>query len=146
MQNNFIEELENRGKKNIKDKELKIGELLVEENNWMGDNEGKNKQLDDLNDELNKYTGATDKLRKLGGLKGKISQKVSSITKEHKFFTENTVCPTCTQPIDEEFRLNRITDAQSKAKELQSGYIELEEAIKEEERARASFFYFVKGD
>ena len=139
MQNNFIEELENRGKKNIKDKELKIGELLVEENNWMGDNEGKNKQLDDLNDELNKYTGATDKLRKLGGLKGKISQKVSSITKEHKFFTENTVCPTCTQPIDEEFRLNIITDAQSKAKELQSGYIELEEAIKEEEERERHF-------
>ena len=139
MQNNFIEELENRGKKNIKDKELKIGELLVEENNWMGDNEEKNRQLDVLNNELNKYTGATDKLRKLGGLKGKISQKVSSITKEHKFFTENTVCPTCTQPIDEEFRLNRITDAQSKAKELQSGYIELEEAIKEEEERERHF-------
>ncbi len=139
MQNNFIEELENRGKKNIKDKELKIGELLVEENNWMGDNEEKNRQLDDLNNELNKYTGATDKLRKLGGLKGKISQKVSSITKEHKFFTENTVCPTCTQPIDEEFRLNRITDAQSKAKELQSGYKELEEAIKEEEERERHF-------
>ena len=139
MQNNFIEELENRGKKNIKDKELKIGELLVEENNWMGDNEEKNRQLDGLNNELNKYTGATDKLRKLGGLKGKISQKVSSITKEHKFFTENTVCPTCTQPIDEEFRLNRITDAQSKAKELQSGYIELEEAIKEEEERERHF-------
>tara|TARA_A100001201_G_scaffold118555_1_gene102097 strand:- start:323 stop:2035 length:1713 start_codon:yes stop_codon:yes gene_type:complete len=139
MQNNFIEELENRGKKNIEDKELKIGELLVEENNWMGDNEEKNRQLDDLNNELSKYTGATDKLRKLGGLKGKISQKVSSITKEHKFFTENTVCPTCTQPIDEEFRLNRITDAQSKAKELQSGYIELEEAIKEEEERERHF-------
>ncbi len=139
MQNNFIEELENRGKKNIEDKELKIGELLVEENNWMGDNEEKNRQLDNLNNELNKYTGATDKLRKLGGLKGKISQKVSSITKEHKFFTENTVCPTCTQPIDEEFRLNRITDAQSKAKELQSGYKELEEAIKEEEERERHF-------
>ena len=49
--------------------------------------------------------------------KGKISQKVSTITKEHKFFTQNTVCPTCTQSIDEEFRLNKIEDAQSKAKE-----------------------------
>ena len=42
MQENFInEELENRGKKNIEDKESKIGKLLVEENNWMGDNEEK---------------------------------------------------------------------------------------------------------
>jgi hypothetical protein len=56
-----------------------------------------------------KVIGAGDKLVKLNNLKGKISQKVSAITKEHKFFTENTVCPTCTQTIEEEFRLNRIT-------------------------------------
>ena len=81
--------------------------------------------------------GAGEKLVKLNNLKGKISQKVSAITKEHKFFTENTVCPTCTQNIEEEFRLNRITDAQNKAKELQKGYQDLEETIKfEQERER----------
>ena len=137
MQENFIDELENRGKKNIEDKESKIGNLLVEENKWMGDNEEKNRELVDLQGKLEEYTGATEKLRKLGNLKGKISNKVSSITKEHKFFSQNTVCPTCGQGIEESFRINRITDAQNKAKELQSGYKELEEAInKEEERER----------
>ena len=139
MQKDFIEELENRGKDNIKDKENKIGKLLVEENTYMGSNEELEKKHGDLNKELENYIGATEKLRKLGGLKGKISQKVSSITKEHKFFTENTVCPTCTQSIDEEFRINRIKDAQDKAKELQSGYKELEEAIKEEEERERHF-------
>jgi DNA repair exonuclease SbcCD ATPase subunit len=137
MQENFIDELENRGKKNIEDKESKIGNLLVEENKWMGDNEEKNRELVDLQSKLEEYTGATEKLRKLGNLKGKISNKVSSITKEHKFFSQNTVCPTCGQGIEESFRINRITDAQDKAKELQSGYTELEQAInKEEERER----------
>ena len=137
MQENFIDELENRGKKNIEDKESKIGKLLIEENNWMGDNEEKNRELVDLQGKLEEYTGATEKLRKLGNLKGKISNKVSSITKEHKFFSQNTVCPTCGQGIEESFRINRITDAQDKAKELQSGYTELEQAInKEEERER----------
>jgi DNA repair exonuclease SbcCD ATPase subunit len=84
-------------------------------------------------------TGATKKLRTLGQLKGKISNKVSTITKEHKFFTENTVCPTCDQAIEETFRINRISDAQTKAKELQSGYKELEEAIKEEEERERQF-------
>ena len=85
MQKNFIEELENRGKKNIKDKELKIGKLLVEENNWMGDNEEKNIELVELQGKLESYDGATEKLRKLGNLKGKISNKVSTITKDHNF-------------------------------------------------------------
>ena len=139
MQENFIEELETRGKENIKQKESKIGELLVEENNWMGDNEEKNRELVGLQGKLERYTGATEKLRTLGNLKGKISNKVSTITKEHKFFTQNTVCPTCTQPIEETFRINKIEDAQSKAKELQSGYKELEVAIKEEEERERQF-------
>ncbi len=144
MQENFIEELENRGKKNIEDKESKIGELLVEENNWMGDNEEKNKELLELQNKLEDYNGATEKLRTLGNLKGKISNKVSTITKEHKFFTQNTVCPTCDQAIEETFRINRINDAQTKAKELQSGYKELEEAIKKEEERERQFLTLSK--
>ena len=137
MQKDFIEELENRGKENIKEKEDKIQGLLNEENDLMNANESINWEVQSVEQRLEVLTGATEKLRKLGNLKGKISNKVSTITKEHKFFTENTVCPTCNQDIEETFRINRITDAQNKAKELQSGYKELEEAInKEEERER----------
>ena len=139
MQKNFIEELESRAAEDIKSKESNIMSLLDEENKFMHDNIKIVEELDDLNIVLKSYTGATEKLRKLGNLKGKISNKVSTITKEHKFFTENTVCPTCDQAIEETFRINRINDAQTKAKELQSGYKELEEAIKEEEERERQF-------
>ena len=139
MQENFIEELENRAKQNVSDKEIKIGNLLVEENDWMGINETNNMQLASLQKQIEGYAGAAEKLRTLGNLKGKISNKVSTITKEHKFFTQNTVCPTCTQSIEETFRINKIEDAQNKAKELQSGYNELEEAIKKEEERERQF-------
>ena len=95
---------------------------------------------------LEEYSGATEKLRTLGNLKGKISNKVSSITKEHKFFTQNTVCPTCGQGIEETFRINRIKDAQDKAKELQSGYKELEQAINKEEERERQFTTSIEGD
>jgi DNA repair exonuclease SbcCD ATPase subunit len=139
MQEDFMEELENRAKQNVSDKELKIGNLLVEENDWMGINETKNIELASLQKRIEGYAGAAEKLRTLGNLKGKISNKVSTITKEHKFFTQNTVCPTCTQSIEETFRINKIEDAQNKAKELQSGYNELEEAIKNEEDRERQF-------
>ena len=139
MQKNFIEELELRGKENIKSKETKIQNILVEENDLMNNNAIIEEDVFKLNKEVECVTGATSKLRKLGNLKGKISNKVSTITKEHKFFTENTVCPTCTQSIEEDFRINKINDAQTKAKELQSGYKELEVAIKEEEERERQF-------
>ena len=144
MQQNFIEQLENTGKEKIEEKEEKISQLLAEENDYMITNTKIVEEQDDHNKVLESYTGATEKLRKLGNLKGKISQKVSTITKEHKFFTENTVCPTCTQSIDEEFRINKINDAQTKAKELQSGYKELEEAIKGEEERERQFITLSK--
>ena len=137
MQENFIEEIESRGKENIKSKEVRISELLNEENNLMNDNAYIEEDVFKLTKEIEGLDSAKEKLRTLGNLKGKISNKVSTITKEHKFFTQNTVCPTCNQDIEETFRINRIKDAQDKAKELQSGYKELEQAInKEEERER----------
>ena len=139
MQKNFIDELENLGNANINANKEKIVNLDKEIGDYMSDNSSMEEPLRELIQEQESITGYAEKLRKLGNLKGKISQKVSSITKEHKFFTENTVCPTCTQSIEEEFRLNRIKDAQDKAKELQSGYKELEEAIKEEEDRERQF-------
>jgi DNA repair exonuclease SbcCD ATPase subunit len=137
MQRRFIEELENRGNANINSNKEKIANLDIEVGNYMDENAKIEESIFGYVKEQEEVTGAAEKLGKLNNLKGKISQKVSVITKEHKFFTENTVCPTCTQNIEEEFRLNRIADAQTKAKELQQGFKELEETIKfEEERER----------
>jgi DNA repair exonuclease SbcCD ATPase subunit len=137
MQKNFIEELENRGNVRINSNQEKITNLDAEIGIYMNMNASTEEDIFKYTKEQEYVTGAAEKLRKLGNLKGKISQKVSTITQEHMFFTENTVCPTCKQSIEEDFRINKITDAQNKAKELQSGYKELEDAIKgEEERER----------
>jgi len=139
MQKNFIGELENRGNANINANKEKITNLMNEVGDYIQQNSSLEENIIKRTKEQEQVTGATDKLRKLGNLKGKISQKVSTITEEHKFFTENTVCPTCTQDIDERFRLDRIADAQNKAKELQSGYKELEDAIRDQEKREHQF-------
>ena len=144
MQQEFIEELENRGNANINANKEKIDNLMDEVVIYMKENSLTEEEVFKYTKEQECVTGAAEKLRKLGNLKGKLSQKVSTITKEHKFFTENTVCPTCTQSIEETFRINRINDVQSKAKELQSGYKELEEAIKEEEERERQFITLSK--
>ena len=144
MQKNFIEQLESSGNANINSNKEKIANLDKEIGDYMEKNSLLEEDVFKYTKDQEYVTGATEKLRKLGNLKGKISQKVSTITKEHKFFTENTVCPTCTQSIEETFRINRITDAQNKAKELQSGYKELEEAIKEEEERERQFIALSK--
>ena len=144
MQKSFIQDLEETGKKNAKDKEDKIVTLSGEINAYEGELEYLSDELNVINKDIEMFSGSNKKLRKLGNLRGKLSQKVSTITKEHKFFTDNTVCPTCTQSIDEAFRIDRINDAKSKAKELEKGYKELEEAIRLEEERETQFKEFTK--
>ena len=144
MQKSFIEELENRGNANIDANNRKISDLGSEIEIYMTENAGTEEQIFKYTKEQEEVVGSEYKLEKLNNLKGKISQKVSVITKEHKFFTENTVCPTCTQTIEEKFRLNRIEDAQSEAKKLQKGFLELEDAIKFEQERERQFIVLSK--
>ena len=144
MQKKLIIEIEETASTAIQEKENKIQQLLTEENNLINGNAVIEEDIFKLNKEMEDVVGAGEKLKTLSNLKGKISNKVSTITKEHKFFTQNTVCPTCTQPIEETFRINKIEDAQNKAKELQSGYKELEQAINEEEERERQFIQISK--
>jgi len=139
MQENFISELEERGNANINANQEKINSLDAEVLAYMKENSILEEDVFKFIKEQESVIGAGKKLVKLNNLKGKLSQKVGTITKEHKFFTENTVCPTCTQDIEEEFRLNKIVDVQNRAKELQSGYQELETTIKFEQEKERQF-------
>ena len=139
MQKNFISDLEETGKKNIQDKRDKIKQIGTDIDSHLKEVDGYNGELKAVEEKMQDFSGSDTKLKKLGTLRGKLQQKVATITKEHKFFSENTVCPTCTQSIEESFRLNRINDAETKAKELQQGFEELEEAIRLEEENENQF-------
>jgi DNA repair exonuclease SbcCD ATPase subunit len=138
-QKDFIEKLEKNEKDFIKQKENKIAKLLDLSEQLSLDTQQLESEVETLNFQLEDFSGVSDKLKKLVTLKGKIQQKVFTITEDHKFFTDNTVCPTCKQNIEEEFRLNKINDAQVSAKELQKGFQELETAIQDEERRELEF-------
>ena len=144
MQKSFIKELEHQGKNNINENEKKRDTLsdeinvLTTKNGTLGDD------VYEVIEEQKDLTGAGEKLLKLNNLKGKLSQKVSTITKEHKFFSDNVTCPTCTQSIEESFRLNKINDVQTKARELKKGFEDLEESIKTEQDRERHFINLSK--
>ncbi len=118
--NNIIKEKIRGIKEEVKVLTLKkesLNDKVAMQEKFMDEIASQGKDRINLTKRQEEVTGATEKLRKLGNLKGKISQRVTTITK----------------------RINKIADAQTKAKELQSGYKELEEAIKNEEEREHQF-------
>jgi DNA repair exonuclease SbcCD ATPase subunit len=140
MQKEFIESVEKSGKENIEKKKDKITSITTYIDQLSAENAQKVEEVSNtLQPQLENLLDASKKLKQLSNLKGKISEKVSSITEQHKFFNNNSVCPTCTQTIEEEFRLNKVSESETKAKELQQGYNELKEAIQQEEKREREF-------
>ena len=144
MQKSFIEQIENRENNSINFNKEKINELQKEINTYISNNESLNNKISKLNENQEKVANCSDKLTKLNNFRGKISQKVLLITKENKFFNENTSCPTCTQTIDEQFRLSKIKETRDKIDELENGYKELEDTIKKEKERELKFIALSK--
>lgn len=139
LQKKFIEKIENDGNANINNNKQKILELDFEIESIMILNEDLEKTNLQIQKELVDHIGASERLKKFGTLKGKLLEKVSNLTKEYKFFEDNTVCPTCTQHIEETFRLNKIGETKDKLKSLKDGYDELEKTIRDEEIKEQKF-------
>ena len=87
----------------------------------MNRNSGLNTEVETLKNNLIKFDGHKEKLKEYGSIKGKISQKISTLVKDHKFFNDNSVCPYLWSGDIESLRVNRIRTSQDKAKELQEG-------------------------
>ena len=139
MQRNFINTIETQSKDDIKIKFDKIEKLNISIQKTFEASTKQEDVLIDLRKQLDDVENASERLREYGNIKGKLSSKIQTIVKEHKFFTENTVCPTCSQDIEESFRVNRISDSQTKAQELREGYNQLQSAIQKEELRESQF-------
>lgn len=139
MQKNFIDEIEKQSQDTIKDKETKIDENNCKIDLCKIDNEKLNYNIKELSEKIKEFSTVKSKLKKLEVLKGKLSNKIQTIKKEADFFTENHTCPTCTQPIQEQFRTDKLKQTNDTIQEVTQGYAELEKMICEEEEREAKF-------
>ena len=139
MQARFIEDVTKRGEEHIEEKREDIKTKMFSKNELSQENIEVLTEIEALTARLEELNDAGDKLRKLGGLRGKIQQKISTLTKNHKFFSDNTSCPTCTQDIDEDLKSKKIDELTKDAKKLKKGFKELEETIAAEEARENEF-------
>jgi DNA repair exonuclease SbcCD ATPase subunit len=139
IQEKFIEEIEKRNNADIQSKQSKLIGIENTKQSLLDSNKVILSESDDYQKKLIEVSNASSKLKKLESIKIKLLQKVSTITEEHEFFQENSVCPTCTQSIEDEFRLNKIADISNKKTEIESACEDLEKTIQEEQLNESKF-------
>lgn len=139
MQSNFIEEIEKESNLQIEQRKQKIQKLNLFFVNANEENQILLEKATELNSSLSLLNESPNKLKKLGTLKGKLSQKLSTIVDDRNFFLDNSVCPTCTQHINPELKSEKCSEYESTIKELEDAYEKLKNTIKEEEEREVQF-------
>ena len=139
MQSNFIEEIEKESNLQIEQRKQKIKKLNSFFVNADDENQILLEKSTELNSSLVLLNESPNKLKKLGTLKGKLSQKLSTIVNDRNFFLDNSVCPTCTQHINPELKSEKCSEYESTIKELEDAYEKLKNTIKEEEEREFQF-------
>src|SRR6056300_802129 len=98
------------------------------------------KKIEEINIELESYQDKVKykdkeqaKLSKLSKLEAKIEQNLSTHKKNLEFFEENDNCPTCTQPLEPDFKGEKIEHEKGKLVSLNDGMKKLMEEIARQE-------------
>ena len=139
LQKQYMLELKKKTDAEIDKKKEKIKEYQQEEESSLENIRDLTDQVTNLSTEMEEYSKSSSKLKKLNTFLIKLNQKLQTCKKEHKFFEDNHVCPTCTQDLSDEFRADKIEEGKTKLDEMNVGYEELQTAIKDEEERNEKF-------
>ena len=139
LQKNYMLELEKKTQAEVERKQNKILELEGEEVVSLQAIEEQNKDLSRLQLEMTELSDVSKKLKKLYSFRTKVDQKLKSHQRDQKFFHDTESCPKCGQSIGEDHKKEMILATETRIAKLDSGYVELEESIKEEEEREAAF-------
>lgn len=138
-QKTLLEELVKRKEQIIKEKENKIKNIDSIITSLTSENINVQKNVEEKYKDLQELSYEEKKLRKIEDLNIKLDQKIDTIIKDHKFFKNNNICPTCTQEINENFRQNKIEEIETRAKEIKNAQEELQKSIENEKKNQNEF-------
>ena len=142
MQKRFIKQIEEEGESDISKKRQKIVDCEEKFADYQERVETLITGVSQKEREMAEYLTAGDTVKKLERFRDKVNFKRQDACNELGFWNNNTVCPKCTQSIDESFRLDKIGKLEEDIAKYRANVVELEEAVNAEEQRYAKFLGF----
>lgn len=134
MQQKHINAIENLAEEQITLKETQINEWIEEAENANNEinslMEDVNSNYDDLVSNKNEKTAFRNKLK---DDIAKVKNHSNSLVKETKFYVENDVCPSCSQPIDSHLKDEKVEHAKQQATDLSKALSAYNEDLRQTE-------------
>ena len=82
-------------------------------------------EINSLQSSISDYDTLSKKIEKLESIKRQLNDKISKINHEIDFFVDHSICPTCKQDIEKEFKTSSIEEKQKDLVKLKEGLAKL---------------------
>lgn len=129
LQKNNIESNTKKSKDKIRHNEQEISSYLNRIQMLNTNIEILEVTIAELQSSLVDLTELKTKKSQLSKFETKIEHKIDLLKRENDFFSNNTVCPSCKQTIDEKTKENTISKNQCKHDDLKNGFEKLQEQL-----------------
>ncbi len=131
LQERFINQLEDKKKSDVRAKKNKLKEILAKQELCREKIQDANECIVEIGkqiDDLNNPEKAQRQLKELGK---KLKNKVVKLEKDKTFYSDKEYCPTCKQPISEEFKLDQISQLDTKIDEIKGAFKDIDARLAE---------------
>ena len=144
MQKRFIKSIEDKSYATITKHQEEIETCDKESSSYQRSVEDLIKKVNEKEEIISEYSSSSSTIKKLSNFRSKLQVKNDSTNKVISFFESNTVCPTCTQNIENSFRIDKVGQLQKVLSKHQDGLVEIEQAITAEEERETKFLELQK--
>jgi DNA repair exonuclease SbcCD ATPase subunit len=129
LQRNNIESNTKRSKDKIVQNQVEISSCNDKIYNTNISIENIKEEIEQLRINVVDLTDLKDKKNQLSKFESKIENKINILKKEHEFFSNNAICPSCKQTIDETMKDDTLTKNKCKHDELIEGVSKLNDEL-----------------
>ena len=131
LQKGFILQLEEKKDKDIELKKKQLRVILDKQDSCREKISDANTMIAEINEKIVALNNPEKRKNDLEDLARKLQRKVTKITGDKRFYEDSANCPTCKQPISEDFKLEQIATLDGKIREVEAAFDDIDQRLTE---------------
>lgn len=131
LQKGFIQQLEEKKTKDIEQKKDQLRDIIKSQDSCKEKIVDATKMIEEITQQIDSLNNPQKRRADLESLSMKLQRRVSKLSGDKRFYLDTEHCPTCKQPISEDFKFEQIEQLDGKIGEIEVAFADIDQRLTE---------------
>lgn len=131
LQKGFIQQLEEKKTKDIEQKKDQLRDIIKSQDSCKEKIADATRMIDEITQQIDSLNNPQKRRADLESLSMKLQRRVSKLSGDKRFYLDTEHCPTCKQPISEDFKFEQIDQLDGKIGEIEVAFADIDQRLTE---------------